>query len=197
MLDATPDSALAHYRAGLLRLRRGEGAAGIEHLRRAMTRDPGAVRPVLADLERFERDPDLDAATAAALMDLRASFAPRARALDARDAVAGEDEFLAHDLDDAALGRLAAALASSPRVVAAWLVRKRIDLAQEPSHYVILVDWRGSVASEAAGLKQLSEAFDLPGSHTVFTASGHRDTAQRVRALCREPVYRKGGGIAA
>ena len=62
---------------------------------------------------------------------------------------------------------------------------------------MILLDWRGSVASEAAGLKQFSDAFDLPGSHTVFTGSGHRDTARRVRALCREPVYRKGGGVRA
>jgi Zn-dependent protease with chaperone function len=197
VLESTPDNALAHYRAGLLRLRRGEYAAGIEHLRHAMTRDPGAIRPVLVDIERFERDPDLDPDTAVALAELRATFAPRATALDARDAVAGEDEFIAHDLDAAALGRLTAALARNQRVAAAWLVRKRIDLAQEPSHYVILLDWRGSVASETAGLKQLSDAFDLPGSHTVFTGSGHRDTARRVRALCGEPVYRKGGGIAA
>ena len=197
VLAALPDSAIAHYRAGLLRLRRGEGAAGVAHLRQAMTRDPGAIRPLLADLERFERDPDLDVATAAALAGLRATFAPRALALDARDAVAGEDQFLAHDLDGAALGRLASALASNARVHCAWLVRKRMDLAEEPSHYVVLVDWRGSVASEAAGLKRLSEAFDLPGSHTVFTNSGHRDVARQVRALCREPVYRKGGGISA
>ena len=197
VLAATPDNALAHYRCGLLRLRRGECATGIGHLRQAMTRDPGAIRPVLADLERLERDPDLDAATAAALAELRASFVPRAHALDAREAVAGEDEFLAHDLDDAALGRLAAALARSPRVTAAWLVRKRMDLAEEPSHYVVLLDWRGSVASEAAGLKQLSDAFDLPGSHTVFTGSGHRDTAQRVQRMCGEPVYRKGKGMVA
>lgn len=197
ILAASPDSALAHYRCGLLRLRRGEDEAGIAQLRHAMTRDPGAIRPVLADLERFERDPDLDAATAAALAELRAESAPRARALDARDVVAGEDEFLAHDLDDAALGRLAAAFASTPRVASAWLVRKRMDLSEEPSHYVILVDWRGSVASEAAGLKQLGDAFDLPGSHTVFTGNGHRDTAQRVRRVCGEPVYRKGSGVAA
>lgn len=196
VLAATPDNALAHYRAGLLRLRRGEYAAGIEHLHHAMTRDPGAIRPVLADIERFERDPDLDPAAATALAELRATFAPRATALDARDTVAGEDEFIAHDLDTVALGKLTAALARNQRVAAAWLVRKRIDLA-EPSHYVILLDWRGSVASETAGLKQISDAFDLPGSHTVFTGSGHRDTARRVRTLCGEPVYRKGGGIAA
>jgi Zn-dependent protease with chaperone function len=197
VLAATPDNALAHYRAGLLRLHRGEWAAGVEHLHRAMTRDSGAIRPVLVDIERLERDPDLDPGAATGLAELRATFAPRATALDARDAVAGKDEFIAHDLDAAALGRLTAALARNQRVAAAWLVRKRIDLAQEPSHYVILLDWRGSVASETAGLKQLSDAFDLPGSHTVFTGSGHRDTARRVRALCGDPVYRKGGGIAA
>lgn len=196
-LAALPDSALAHYRVGLSRLRRGEGAAGVEHLRTAMTRDPGAIRPVLSDVERIERDPDIDDDTAARLSELRAAFAPRARALDARDAVAGEDEFLAHDLDDEALGRLVAVLARSPRVACAWLVRKRMNLAEEPSHYVLLLDWRGSVASEVAGLKQLSDAFDLPGSHTVFTGSGHRDTAQRVRMSCGEPVYRKGGGVRA
>ncbi len=191
-IECSPDSAMAHYRAGLLDLRDGNGDNGIARLRRAMQLDPGAIRPVLADVDGFVRDPALNAATAAALMSLRDEFAPRAQSLDARDTVAGADDLQAHDLDETALHGLRTVLARSERVAQAWLARKRIDMAEELPHYVILVDWRGSVVSEAAGLKRLSDAFDLPGSHSVMTDTDRRDMARRVRQACGEPIYRKG-----
>src|SRR5690606_16228594 len=48
LIDAQPDSAMAHYRAGVLALRRGDANLGVARLRRAVALDAGAVRPVLA-----------------------------------------------------------------------------------------------------------------------------------------------------
>ncbi|WP_149195212.1 M48 family metallopeptidase [Luteimonas suaedae] len=193
-IAALPDSAMAHYRAGLLALRRGDAAAGAAGLRRAMALDPGAIRPVLADLEALDRDPDLAPASAEAVRTLRDAFAPAAHELDARDAADARDELLPHDLDTAALQSLAGALTADPRIVRAWLARKRMPMAEAPPHYVLLLDWRGSVASETAGLKRLTDALALPGSFTVFTGSGQRPLARRVRRLCAAPVYRRRPG---
>ncbi|WP_242108691.1 M48 family metallopeptidase [Luteimonas aquatica] len=186
-----PGNATAHYRAGMLALRGGDARAGIAQLRQAMSLDAGAVRPILAELEACRRDPGLDAAVAAELRALHEAFAPSAQSLDARDAVAVEDGLLAHDLDAEALRGLARVLALQERVTRAWVARKRLELADGTPHYVVLVDWRGSVASEAAGLKRLSEAFRLPGSHSVFTGTDQRAMARRVRQLCAEPVYQR------
>ncbi|MEZ0471731.1 M48 family metalloprotease [Luteimonas salinilitoris] len=193
-IAALPDSAMAHYRAGLLALRRGDAAVGAAALRRAMTLDPGAVRTALADLETLDRDPDLAPASAEAVRILREAFAPAAHELDARDAADVGDELLPHDLDAAALQSLVGALAVDPRIARAWLARKRMPMAEAPQHYVLLLDWRGSVASETAGLKRVAEALELPGSFTVFTGSGQRPLAGRVKRLCAEPVYRKRSG---
>lgn len=192
LIEANPDSAFAHYRRGYLRLRRGAQTEGLADLRAAMARDPGAIRPILADLKVLRDDPDLDAPTAAAIAELDAECAPQAQALDARETVAAEDALLAHALDAAALARLRTALARESRVAAAWLARKPVPFAESQPHFVLLLDWRGSVVGEIAGLRQLSSAIDLPGSHTVFTGSDRRDLARRVKRACGEPVYRKG-----
>ncbi|NZA26853.1 M48 family metalloprotease [Luteimonas sp. SJ-92] len=192
LLEAHPDSAMAHYRAGVLALRRGDADLGAARLRRAVTLDAGAVRPVVTDLETLAGDPDLDAACAVAVRSLREELAPAAQELAARDAAAADDEMLPHGLDAAALAALAEVLAAQPRIARAWLVRKRIAMAEAQAHFVLLLDWRGPVAGEGAALKRLVDALSLPGSFTAFTGSNERALAQRVRALCGEPVYRKG-----
>lgn len=191
VLALRPDHGFAHYRRGLLRLRNGEHEAGIAQLQRAMELDPAAVRPILLELGQLARDPDLAAMPAQALAVLHADVLQRARALESRECIGGDDQYQQHGLDDAGLARLDRAFALMPRVARAWLVRKRSDFPDDAVHFVILVDWRGSVAGESAGLKQLSEAFELPGSYTLFTDSGHRDGARRVRRTCPEPVYRR------
>ena len=190
-LQLAPGNANAHFRAGVLRIDGGD-AAGAAHLRRAMTLDAGAIRPVFEKLEVWDRDGTLSPAVAEALAGLRAEFGERAASLAARDGVDEDDDLVAHDLDAAALAALCSALAPFGQIGAAWLACKRLDMAGEPAHYALLLSWRGSVASEAAGLKRVIAAVRLPGSVSVFTDTAHRDQARRVRAQCPEPVYRRG-----
>jgi len=191
-LAADPDRVLALFRAGLLQLRRGDAEAGGARLRRAVELDPGAARPAVEELRALAADPDLDAATFAAIERLREALSPQAEAQAAPDdATPGEDALLPHDLDADALHRLVRKLACEERIARAWIARRRTALRETSAHYLILLDWRGSVASEASGLKPLAET--LGGGHTLFTASHQRRLAQQVRAVCGEPVYRKRG----
>jgi Zn-dependent protease with chaperone function len=193
VLALAPDDATALFRAGALRVDAGD-VEGVALLQRAMTADAGAIRPVFALLDAWRRAAALPAAVAAELETLRDRFAAQAASLAARDGVDAEDALVAHDLDPAALAELDATLARTPQVSGAWLVRKRLDLPGEAPHYTLLVSWRGSVASEAAGLKRLVAALRLPGSVSVFSDSdsAQRSLARRVRALCPDPVYRRG-----
>lgn len=191
-IAASPDSAMAHYRAGLLQLRGGDWDGGSARLRRAMQLDPGAIRPVVTELAGFLTDPTVEATAATRLQALHDELAPLARAQEVRDGVAGEDDLIAHGLDAAAMHGLRVVLARQERVAQAWLARKRIEMAEDAPHYVLLVDWRGSVVSEAAGLKRLSDALRLPGSHSVLAGSDRRELARKVRQSCDDPVYRRG-----
>jgi hypothetical protein len=157
-----------------------------------MTLDVGAIRPAFEKLDAYERDGTLIPGVVDALAALRIEFSERARLLEARDGVVEDDDLIAHDLDTATLDSLCETLARIDPVGQAWLARKRFDLADEPAHYALLVVWRGSVASEAPGLKRIVAALRLPGSVSVFTESEHKAEARRVRALCVEPVYWRG-----
>jgi hypothetical protein len=190
-LECAPDSATAQFRIALLRIEAGD-VAGVEYLRHAMTRDAGAIRPAFEKLRAYERDGTLSPDVAAALSALRDAFANRAKSLEARDGVAGDDDLIAHDLDDVTLDGLCEALYRIEQVGQAWLARKRFDLADEPAHYALLVTWRGSVVSEGPGLKRILATLRLPGSVSVFTESAHKAEARRVREVCVAPVYRRG-----
>lgn len=190
-VERAPDSATAQFRAAVLRIEAGE-PAGVEQLRHAMTLDAGAIRPAFEKLRAYERDGTLSPQAAAALTALRDEFADRAKSLEARDGVAGDDDLIAHGLDPATLDGLCETLARIEQVGQAWLARKRFDLADDPAHYALLVTWRGSVVSETAGLKRIVAALRLPGSVSVFTESAHKAEARRVRGICAEPVYRRG-----
>jgi Zn-dependent protease with chaperone function len=193
VLALSPEDATALFRTGALRVEAGD-AEGVALLRQAMTADAGAIRPVFALLDAWRRAAALPAAVAAELETLRDAFAAQAASLQARDSVDAEDALIAHDLDPAAIAALESTLAGIAQVSGAWLVRKRLDLPGEAAHYTLMVSWRGSVASEAAGLKRLVAALRLPGSVSVFSDSdsARRDLARRVRALCPDPVYRRG-----
>ncbi len=190
-IERMPDSAMAHYRAAILRIDAGD-AAGIDQLRQAMTLDAGAIRPAFEKLREYARDATQSPRMAAALVALGDEFAERAKSLDMRDGVAEDDDLIAHDLDAAALRGLCDALARIDQVGQAWLARKRFDLAEESAHYALLVTWRGSVVSEGPGLQRIVAALRLPGSVSVFTETAHKAEARQVRGVCAEPVYRRG-----
>lgn len=189
-LESAPDSATAQFKVALLRIEAGD-VAGVGQLRQAMSLDAGAIRPAFEKLRGYERDATLSPGVMAALSALRDEFSDRAKSLEAREGVAGDDDLIAHGLDAATLDGLCETLYGVPQVGQAWLARKRFDLADAPAHYALLVTWRGSVVSEAAGLKRIVAALRLPGSVSVFTESTHKTEARRVRGICGEPVYRR------
>jgi len=193
VLARLPDNPSALFRVGVLRVEAGE-RDGVAQLERAMTLDAGAIVPVFERLDAWRRDATIAPDLVEALERLRETFAAQAASLQARDGVDVDDELVAHDLDAEALQALCGSLRALPQVAEAWLVRKRLDLPGEAAHYTLLVAWRGSVASEAAGLKRLVAALRLPGSVTVFGDgdSARRALARRVRAVCGTPVYRRG-----
>jgi len=193
VLERHPDDASLLFRAGALRVDAGD-LEGVAQLERAMRLDAGAIVPAFARLDDWDRDATLSAEMAAALAQLRAAFAEQAASLRARDGVDEDDALDAHGLDADAIAALGDALARVPPVAEAWLVRKRLALADEPAHYVLLVRWRGSVAAELAGLKRLAAALRLPGSLTVLGDgdSTQRAYARRIRAVAEAPFYRRG-----
>lgn len=190
-LAAEPDRVMTLFRSGLLQLRGGEVDVGVRRLQRALELDPAAAQALHEELRTLATDPDLDAATFATIERLRDALPLEAPAADgAQDETA--PTLLPHDLDDDALARLSRRLACEQRVARAWLVRQRPALREAAPSYLLLLDWRGSVAGEAAGLRALSDALAPALRHVAFTGSNQRALAGQVRATCGEPVYRRG-----
>lgn len=192
-LAADPDRVLALFRAGLLQLRRGDTEAGAARLQRALELDPGAARAIAEELREIEADPDLAAATVAAIERLRVTLPSLSGSPAAGDAAHGDDVLLPHTLDADALRLLVRRLAMERRVARAWLVRRPQALRGALASHLLLLDWRGPVAGEAAGLERLAAGLDLPGGVALFTGSDQRALARRVREACGEPVYRRAG----
>ena len=101
------------------------------------------------------------------------------------------DELSAHGLDAAHLHAFARSLAGFGKVRSAWIVRKQTQGLSAVPHYLVLVDWAGSVASESVGLAQLAKQVKLPGSSALLSTSGRNAQAQRVRQVAGEPSYRR------
>jgi Zn-dependent protease with chaperone function len=194
-LAASPDHVPSLLRAGLLQLRGDDPAAGAVRLQRAVELDPRAARAALDALQALALGPGLAPEAIARIQALCATFAALAGPAPAapEDGAAPADALQPHDLDADALRRLGARLACEPRVARAWIVRRTPALSGTPPHYLVLLDWRGSVVSEAAGLAQLEQSLALPGATLELSTGTHQARlARQVRRLCGEPVYRKG-----
>lgn len=192
-LAASPDHVPSLLRAGLLQLRDGQADAGAARLQRAVALDRRAARAALEELDALALDPDLAAEGAARASALRDAFAALAD-----PAPAHEDRthgLQPHDLDPDTLRGLASRLACEPRVARAWIARRAAPLAGAPAEYLVLLDWRGPVAGETAGLARLDRSLALPGIRfALFTGTNQRPLARQVRQACGEPVYRKRAG---
>lgn len=199
-LAHAPDSALAHLRAGALQLEQGAWDEALGLLQRALELDPGAAAAVSGELRRGLADPMLPAAGATELAALASRLAEHAgtcgdgdehapdHAADPSDDGAGP-ALSAHALAAAELDALARAFAFESRIACAWVARRPGALAEEHAHFLVLLQWRGSVASEAAVLRRLQSTLALPGAHTVLTDTQPSPLTRRIKAACPAPAY--------
>lgn len=189
-LEQMPSSANAHYRLGALLLERGDAAAALPKLERAVALDPLLLTPVLAALERSCR---------------RHALAPPgfadADALHARLSAAASDQPIAleasdgglqpHGLDPTQLAALGRAFTGYEKVAAAWVVREPLQGAELTPHYLVVLDWAGSVASERAALEPLQARLQLPGTCTLLPSSSDAAHMRRIKQCALEPAWRR------
>ena len=186
-LARMPSSANGHYRLGAWLLRRGNEADAVQHLERAMTLDAALVEPALAALDRHLRVQPEESTLHATTEALRLRHAA-----DTQDRQAGTTDALqAHALDPDQLRALARALRGHEKISKAWIVRRCSSGTEVLPHFLLLLDWSGSVASERAAVLRIATQLQLPGSCTVLTTSSDAAQARVVKASAGEPVYRR------
>lgn len=180
-LERLPSHALGQQRLGLLLLARKRYPEAVQRLHRAIELDPALSGPILYELESHARGKPREAAVHTDLQRLRDRYA--AAALD--PAVIAEDgdaeELSPHQLDPAQLQALQRSLAGFGKITGVWLVRKRSAGMSALPHYLVLVHWAGSVASENAALEQLGGKLRLPGSFKLLSTSAGGALAKRLR----------------
>ncbi|HYM86365.1 MAG TPA: M48 family metalloprotease [Pseudoxanthomonas sp.] len=186
-LEKAPSSANGHYRFGTLLLTRGLEDQGMQHLHRAMELDTSLIEPALRSLDEYARRLPDNAAVHATLEASCARYLARAQA--AHSAVA--EDLLPHALEVAQLRDLARTLRGYEKIRRAWVMQRRIEGTEVMQHYLVLLDWAGSVASERAALPRIAGQMPLPGSCTVLTASSDAEQARQLRSSAGEPAYQR------
>ncbi len=194
--EAADGSAMAHLRLAEALAAAGDGPGAATHFMHAVARDDGALGPVADAVDARLRDPDLDAAVVAALAPMQATLASRRQAHAGRSEVLtdddGDDDVLtAHGLDDDAVAALRTVLSRHPKVARAWVVQRRLGMAEATPHFLVLVDWRGPVAGEVAAMARLQPSLTLPGTHVVLTGSNDASLVARIRAIDGTPLHRR------
>lgn len=181
-----PSHAAGHGRLGILLLRQGHREAGLEHLERAMRLSPSLSPSLLREMDDHLPSMQEDERLHAAVRQLHHAFGQQA------DAPPSSDEDLQpHALEDEPLQAVRRVLAGHPRVVAAWLVRRKAPGLSVLPHYLLLLEWGGSVASERAAVPRLTGQLTLPGTFTVLTTTERTPLLPRLRAQAGEPFYRR------
>lgn len=185
-LRQQPSHAVGHGQLGILMLRQGQRDEGLEHLERAMRLMPSIAPSLLHELDDHLRaTPEQDGLHAAAhrlheAFDGEAGVRP-----------AAEDDFQPHALEAGELQALCRVLAGHERVTSAWLVRRKAPGLSVLPHYLLLVEWAGSVAGEKAAIPHLTRQMTLPGTFTVSTTTGRSPQSRQLRARAGEPFYRR------
>ncbi len=139
VLTRVPRHAAASYALGY-NLLAADNEEGIRHIETAMEVDPDAIPPgsrtIAAFLRRRARVED------AVRYETRAEEQETIQmaAGKERESVSRKDSMIAHEVDDAVLDGLRAALSRFDRIKAAWLVRKVVTHRPEHPLYVLGVD---------------------------------------------------------
>ena len=188
-LRHSPAHAVAHGRLGMLLLRRGDDEEGVEHLQRAMRLDAGLVPVLLRDLDDHVRTLAPEAPLHAIAARLREAFEAGPTAAHG-DGVA-EEAYSPHGLDASQLQAIRRVMAGYERIAAAWIVRRKAPgLSVEP-HFVVLLEWAGSVASETAAVPRLTAQLALPGTFSVLTTTRRTPELRQLRPRVGEPVHQR------
>ena len=190
-LERAPSNANGHYLLGALLLKRGREAEGVERLRRAMELDSTLIEPALRCLDDHTRALPEDAGIIATAEALRTRYFARLRELQSGDATTDASDLLPHALDAAQLRELARALRGYEKIGAAWVMRKRLEGTEVMPHYLVLLEWAGSVVSERAAVQRIPSQLPWSGSCTVLTRSSDATLAKQIRRQAGEPAYRK------
>jgi Zn-dependent protease with chaperone function len=202
LLTRTPRHAAASYTLGY-NLLASDDEEGVGLIETAMDIDPEAIGPGSRTIAGWLRHRGrTDEATR---YELRAAEAEVIQAESARerDSVYRTDTFTPHEVDDATLAPLRAALAKQPRIKAAWLVRKTVKHMPERPLYVLGFDpgfdWRGSL--RAGGLpiaktpddgypQALANLLPLPGE--AFVVPLHAENAwlrKKMKKVAGAKIY--------
>lgn len=190
-LERAPSDARGQYRLGALLLKREREVEGIERLQRAMELDASLIPPVLHCLDGYTRGLPAESAAIATVETLRARYLPQVREPEARNASIGDEDLLPHALEAAQLRELARTLGGYEKVRGAWIARKRLQGAEVMPHYLIVLDWAGSVASERAALPRIASQLALSGSCTVLTFTSEAALARRIRQVVGQAAYQR------
>jgi Zn-dependent protease with chaperone function/tetratricopeptide (TPR) repeat protein len=189
-LEQLPSHALGQCRLGALLLKRGQVAEGIERLQRAMELDHAVIELALRSVDDYLRTA-AEGAEFAAVAALRSRCLVLARDPQAHDSVVAAEAVSAHDLDAADLQGFVRTLGGFDKIASAWMFRKESEGLSALPHYLVLVDWAGSVASETAGLQRLASQLRLPGSFSVLSATSRSDLARNLKRQAGNPLYRR------
>ncbi|KAF1718838.1 M48 family metallopeptidase [Pseudoxanthomonas wuyuanensis] len=190
-LEQLPSHALGQCRLGALLLKRGQPEEGIQRLQRALDLDSAVAEPALRSLDDYLRTTAEASAAFEAALALRARCAALAREPQADAPAIEADELLPHDLEPGQVQALTRTLGGYEKIARAWVFRKQAAGMSALPHYLLLVDWAGSVASESAGLERLAGQLRLPGSFSVLSATGGSDLVRHLKRQAGDPVYRR------
>jgi Zn-dependent protease with chaperone function len=190
-LERAPSDARGQYRLGALLLKRERETEGIERLQRAMELDVSLIAPALRCLDDHARGLPAESAVIAMVETLRARYLPQMREPETRNAAIGDEDLLPHALEAAQLRDLARTLRGYEKVRGAWVARKRLQGAEVMPHYLIALDWAGSVASERAAVPRIAGQLALSGSCTVLTFTSEAALARRIRQAVGEAAYQR------
>jgi Zn-dependent protease with chaperone function len=184
VLQLEPDHAAANYALGEILLDRHD-EAGVQHIERAVTRDPSAreqgYQRIWAFFEAEGRTAEATEYRRRAWQqgDLLELAAPE------RQDVTGRDTFIPHELPEHELAPIRAAVTAAPDIAEAYFVRKAVAHMAEVPLYVLGVKMKlpwyryRSQTKEQALVERLVKEVPVPGQWFVVALNDHTTKIRR------------------